>query len=128
MHLPRTLRRAGNRRVTAAATAAVAASFALAVPASASTDTIVNNGWIYSAWGAWRSTINRVYVHDLAGGYGSCEDAENADGTWAQQYALCAYNGNDTYHDFCGCQTRRGFAESADNPFNPELMNAHQDY
>jgi hypothetical protein len=73
----------------------------------------------------WRN-VTRVYVHDYGGAYAACEDALNSNGAWAQAYAYCASNGA-TWHDFCGCQSRRGW-NGADFSGGYELMDGHQDY
>ena len=102
--------------------------------ASAGTDTIVN-GVATVARGPFRASLNRVYVHDLSGaggGGGACEDAINYPDGYAQDYPYCVSNG-DIWHDFCGCNTRKGEVATfrwyyyTDNS-STETMNGHQNY
>jgi hypothetical protein len=121
--------RMSRRRWLRAAAATTLLVGATATSALAATDTISNNQWVSPQPGvsgpAWHA-LSRVYVHDLGGGYGACEDALNTGGSWAQDSAWCTIGG-EMWHDFCQCQSRLGFNWSFSNTFN-ELMNGHQNY
>jgi hypothetical protein len=81
----------------------------------------VSNGYYHDESGVFgpRHSLTKVDVQNTSptfGAYGNaCENALNADGTWAQANSYCAAPSGYTYHLFCGCQLRYGWNGPVDN-------------
>jgi hypothetical protein len=116
------------RRTLATLAALFAVGALVATAAFAAVDQL-GNGAISESRGPYRSTLNRVFVHDQNGA-GACENAENTNGNSVQERDGCTTG--SIYHDFCGCATRRGVIHGppqvGGGGFATEYMDGHQDY
>jgi len=112
---------AARRRVSLVALVAVLLAFWVGSgyvwPSSANAGSdVISNGYYYNPAGVFapRHSLNKVDVTNTgsSGGNTACENALNANGTWAQSYSYCAgpvSPWNYAYHLFCACQLRRGW-------------------